>query len=148
MQILQIMNTMHGVILLYVATSLAFCIFIYHGFYATIPRDIDEAAVIDGCSPFRLFFRVIFPLLKPVNTTIVVIVFMSVWNDFQFPLYFLGNMKYWTLPMTIYNFVGKYSSRWNLVFADILMMILPVVILYFTAQKHIVAGLTSGAVKG
>lgn len=148
MQVLHIMNTIPGIILLYMATSLAFCIFLYHGFFNAIPRELDEAATIDGCSPLKLFFKIIFPLLKPINLSVIVFVFMGVWNDFQFPLYFLNNSDYWTMPMTVFSFFGKYSQNWNLVFADIVMTILPVMLLYFFGQRFIVQGLTAGAVKG
>lgn len=148
MQTLHLMNTLSGLILLEIATSVSFCIFIYHGFFPSIPTTIDEAAVIDGCNPLQVYFRVVFPLLKPVNATIIVTVFLSVWNEFQLPLYFMSDPKKWTLPMTIYNFCGRYASEWNLVFADVILTIIPVLIVYFLCQKYIIEGMTSGAVKG
>jgi len=148
MQLLRLINTTPGLIIVETATSLAFCVFVYCGFFGGIPHEIDEAAVIDGCRPLAMFFRVVFPLLKPVNATIAIIVFLAVWNDFQLPLYLISSTSKYTLPMTIYIFCGKYASSWNLVFADIILCISPVLIAFFLAQKYIVEGMTTGAVKG
>lgn len=148
MQSLKMMNTLTGLILVYTATSVSFCVFIYHGFVPTISTTIDEAAIIDGCSPLRVFFQVIFPLLKPVNATIVIAVFVSIWNEFRMPLYLMNDPKRWPITMTIYNFCGRYSSQWNMVFADIVLVTLPIVIIYFLCQKYIIDGMTAGAVKG
>ncbi len=148
MQTLKLMNKLICLILVYVATSVSFCVFIYHGFVPSISTTIDEAAIIDGCSPIRMFFQVIFPLLKPVNATIVVAVFVSIWNEFRMPLYLMNDPKKWPITMTIYNFCGRYSSEWNMVFADIVLVTLPIVVIYFLCQKYVIDGMTAGAVKG
>jgi len=148
LQIFNMVSTFHGVILLYTATGIPMSVLIYKGFYKTIPRELDEAGIIDGCSNIRLFFSIIFPLLKTVTITVLVIQFLSVWNDLQFVLYFLNTSKRFTLPLTIYFFTSQYNSSWNLVFADVVIIALPVVILYAIAQKYIIAGMTSGAIKG
>ncbi|MNZ95756.1 L-arabinose transport system permease protein AraQ [compost metagenome] len=97
---------------------------------------------------FDVFFRIITPLILPVNATVAIMVFMSVWNDITIPLYFLTDSSTWTMPLSVYNFYGKYSRDWNLIFADLVLTSLPVLILYLFAQKYIVSGLTAGAVKG
>ena len=148
MQVIQLYNTRTGIILLYAALQLPFTIFLTYGFIGKIPREIDEAAVIDGCSPLRLFFSVIFPLLKPVLVTVMVLTFLSTWNEFILPLYFTGSTDKWPMTLAVYNFFGMYFKNWNLVCADIVLTSLPVIFVYFLGQKYIVSGMTSGAVKG
>lgn len=143
-----LLGTYMGIILMYTAINIPFSIFLYTGFMQGLPRDVDEAAIVDGCSVRTLYFRIILPLLKPVIATNVVIFGMSVWNDFQLPLYFLSSPGKWTMPLTVYNFFGQYFSNWNYVFADLILTALPILIVYLFAQRYIVAGMTQGAVKG
>lgn len=148
LQTLSLNNTYLGVILIYVAMKIPFSIFLFVGFIKTVPKEMDEAAIIDGCNNMQLFLRIVFPLLKPVVMTDAFIVFMSVWNDINIPLYFLNTTDKWTMALTVYNFFGQYSRDWNLVFANLIITSLPVIILYIFGQKYIVKGLTAGAVKG
>jgi len=148
LQALRINNTYLSVILLFSALNIPFAVFLCAGFVKTVPRELDEAAIIDGCGPLALFTRIILPLLVPVVLTAAVIVFMGVWNSFIIPLYFLNNSARWTLPLTVYNFFGQYSRDWNLVFADLVITAIPVMLFYLAAQKYIISGLTAGAVKG
>ncbi|MBE0600516.1 MAG: carbohydrate ABC transporter permease [Firmicutes bacterium] len=147
MQLTQLQNTRPGIILLYTAIQLPFNVFLIYSFVGKVPRDIDEAAVIDGCSSVRLFSAVVFPLLKPVLVTVMVLTFLNTWNEFVLPLYFLGSSSMWPMTLAVYNFFGMYATNWNLVSADIVLTCLPVVIVYLLGQKHIVAGMTAGAVK-
>ncbi|WP_418623126.1 carbohydrate ABC transporter permease [Waltera sp.] len=148
MVFLHLNNTKLGIILLYTAMQLPFSVFLLHGFVARIPTDLDEAAVIDGCGPARLFFTIIMPLLKPALATVVVLTFLNTWNEFVSPLYFLSSSEKWPMPLSVYNFFGMYYKDWNLVCADILLTSLPVIIVYLLGQKYIVSGMTAGAVKG
>ncbi len=148
MQVLHLYNTRFGVILLYAALQMPFTIFLTYGFISKIPRDIDEAAVLDGCTPLRLFFSVILPLLKPVLITVMVLTFLNTWNEFVLPLYFTGSTEKWPMTLAVYNFFGIYFKDWNLICADIVLTSVPVIIVYFLGQKYIVSGMTSGAVKG
>jgi raffinose/stachyose/melibiose transport system permease protein len=147
MQLTQLQNTRLGIILLYAAIQLPFNVFLIYSFVGKIPRDIDEAAVIDGCAPVRLFTSVVLPLLKPVLVTVMVLTFLNTWNEFILPLYFLGSSSMWPMTLAVYNFFGMYATNWNLVSADIVLTCLPVLIVYLLGQKHIVAGMTAGAVK-
>lgn len=133
---------------LYTALYMPFSCMLYSSFIKGIPRELDEAAAMDGAKGMGLFIRVIFPLLKPVTATTGILVFMWVWNDFQYPLYLLNSSANWTLPLSVYNFYGQFSRSWNLVCADMVLVSLPVVIVYFCAQKYVIAGMTAGAVKG
>lgn len=145
---LHLNNTRGGIILLYTAMQLPFMTFLIHGFVAKIPVELDEAAIIDGCGPEKLFFLVIFPMLKPAIATATVLTFLNTWNEFVSPLYFLNRTEQWPMTLSVYNFFGMYFKDWNLVCADILLTSLPVIIVYLLGQKYIVAGMTAGAVKG
>ncbi|WP_070000415.1 carbohydrate ABC transporter permease [Cellulosilyticum sp. I15G10I2] len=148
MQSMQLMNSTIGIILLYAAVQTPFTIFLIYGFIGKIPVDLDEAGIIDGCTPLKLFFKIILPLLKPVLVTTIVLTFLNTWNEFIIPLYFLNSSAKWPMTLAVYNFFGMYFKDWNLVSADIVLTSLPVIIVYLLGQKYIVAGMTSGAVKG
>ena len=136
------------VVLLYTATQIPFNVFLIHSFVAKIPEEIDEAATIDGASPLSLFGRVVLPLLKPVLVTVMVLTFLNTWNEFVMPLYFLNSTTKWPMTLAVYNFFGMYFKDWNLVCADIVLTSAPVIIVYLLGQKYIVAGMTTGAIKG
>ncbi|NRT73005.1 carbohydrate ABC transporter permease [Clostridium beijerinckii] len=148
MSALHLMNSMLGIVLLYTAMQLPFSVFLLHGFVARIPVELDEAAVIDGCSPIRIFIYIIFPLLKPALATVVVLTFLNTWNEFVSPLYFLSSSSKWPMTLSVYNFFGMYFKDWNLVCSDIMLTSLPVIVVYLLGQKYIVSGMTAGAVKG
>ncbi len=148
MQVTHLINTRPGIIILYAATQIPFAVFLIYGFVGSIPRELDEAATIDGCGPIQLFFQIILPLLTPVLVTVGILNFLGVWNDFLLPLYYLNNSANWPMTLAVYNFFGQYQQNWNLVSADILLTILPVVVVYLIGQRFILSGLTSGAVKG
>lgn len=134
--------------LVLIASNLSMGVFLYTGYFKSIPRELDESAMLDGCNGLQLFFHIIFPLLKPITVTLFIITFMGIWNDFGTTIYFLNSSRNFTLTLTIYNFFGVHSSDWNLVFANVIAVSLPVIIVYFMAQKQIMSGMTSGAVKG
>lgn len=148
MQSLGIFKTMFGMILIQVTFGLSFCILLFRSFVATIPRELDEAAVMDGAGPLRLFFQVVMPLLKPVVVTVIVVQAVQIFNDFTGPLYFLPGSQNVTVQLTLYNFTSQNVSQWNLLFADILLITLPPLVMYIFFNRQIVAGMTSGAVKG
>jgi raffinose/stachyose/melibiose transport system permease protein len=145
---LGIHNTYQGMILYYSSVLLPFTIFLMAGYLKTIPRELDDSGIIDGCGPLRLFFKIMLPLMQPVMVTASLLTIISVWNDFMGPFYLLTDGAKWTVTVSVYNYVGKYSSDWNLIFADILVVILPILILYFLLQEYIVEGMTAGALKG
>jgi raffinose/stachyose/melibiose transport system permease protein len=148
MQMTQLINTQAGMIILYAATQIPFNVFLIYGFVDAIPRELDEAAILDGCGPIRLFSSVILPLLAPVLVTAGVLNFVGIWNDFLLPLYYLNNSAYWPMTLAVYNFFGQFQQDWNLVSADIVLTVLPVLLIYLLGQRFIVSGLTAGAVKG
>jgi len=148
MQSLHLFKTLPGLIMIEVAFGLAFTILIMRAFIATIPREIDEAAIVDGAGPLRLFFQVIFPLLRSVIVTIVVVQSIFVFNDFQNPLYFLPGSANATVQLTLFNYMSQSLTSFNLLFANILVITIPMLVVYIIFQRQIVAGMTSGAVKG
>ena len=148
MQLTHLINTQWGIIILYSASQIPFGVFLIYGFVDSIPKELDEAAIIDGCGPIQLFVQIILPLLTPVLVTTGLLNFLGSWNEFLLPLYYLNNSANWPMTLSVYNFFGQYQQSWNLVSADILLTILPVIVVYLLGQRFILSGLTSGAVKG
>lgn len=153
LQGLELFKTLPGLIAVHVAFGLSFCILLFRAFVATIPRELDEAAIIDGAGSVKLFFRVIFPLLRSVIVTVIVVTVIVVqsvfvFNDFTYALYFLPGDENATVQLTTFNFISQSVSSFNLLFADVLLITIPPLIMYIFFQRQIVAGMTSGAVKG
>ena len=148
LQGLGLFKTLVGLIAVHVAFGLSFCILLFRAFVATIPRELDEAAIIDGAGSVKLFFRVIFPLLKSVIITVIVVQAVTVFNDFAFALYFLPGDENATVQLTTFNYKSQAVSAFNLLFANVLLITIPPLIMYIIFQRQIVAGMTSGAVKG
>jgi raffinose/stachyose/melibiose transport system permease protein len=148
LQKIGLFRTMPGLILVEVAFGLSFTILLFRAFIGSIPRELDEAAIIDGAGPLRLFFRVILPLLRPVIVTVIVVQSVAVFNDFTNPLYFLPGDANATVQLTLYNFSSQFSTQYNLLFMNILLITIPPLIMYMFFNRQIVAGMTSGAVKG
>ena len=148
MQVTSLNNTWYGIVLLYTAMQIPFSVFLIFGFVSKIPSELDEAAILDGCTPIQLFIRIVFPMLKSAVITAGVLCFLNTWNEFIMPLYFLHSSEKWPMTLAIYNFFGQYEMSWNLICADVILTCLPVVILYVACQKYIVGGQTEGAVKG
>lgn len=148
MQALGIFKTLPGLVLIEVAFGLSFTVVMFRAFIASIPKELDEAAIIDGAGPMRLFFQVIFPLLKSVVVTAVILQSIFVFNDFQNPLYFLPGDKNATIQLTLFNFQSQFLTSYNLLFMNILLITIPMLVLFLFFNKRIVAGMTAGAVKG
>ena len=143
---LGLFKTMLGLILIELAFGVSFAILLFRAFIGTIPRELDEAAIVDGAGPLRLFFRVILPLLRPVVVTVILVQSVAIFNDFVHPLYFLPDNP--TVQLTLFNFQDQFSTEYNLLFMDILLITIPPLIVFLFFNRQIVAGMTSGAVKG
>ncbi|GAB2879706.1 carbohydrate ABC transporter permease [Streptomyces mayteni] len=148
LQGLGIFKTLLGLILVEVAFHLSFCVLLFRAFLATVPRELDESAVIDGAGPLRLFFRVVLPLLRPVTVTVIVVQSVGVFNDFVNPLYFLPGEENATVQLTLFNFQSQFETQYNLLFMDILLITIPPLVMFLFFNRQIVAGMTSGAIKG
>lgn len=148
MQFLHIYKTLFGMILIEVALGIPFTVMLFRGYMGGIPKEIEEAAMIDGCGKFGIFAKVIAPLLKPIASTATILSAVTVFNDFVNPLYFLPGNENVTIQLTIYNFMGKFSNKYNLLFADIVIITIPMLLLFIFFNKKIIDGMASGAVKG
>lgn len=148
MKILHLINTFVGVIFIYTAVSLPMVIFLYTGFIKGINRELEEAALVDGAGKLRMFWQIIFPLLKPVTSTVIIMNIISLWNDFFMALLFLPKKEMRTLQLSIFTFVGQYNTRTNLVMAAVILSMLPMISVFLLLQKHFIKGMAGGAVKG
>jgi raffinose/stachyose/melibiose transport system permease protein len=148
LQSIGLFKTLPGLILVEIAFGTSFCILLFRAFVAAIPRELDEAAIIDGAGPWSLFFRVIFPLLRPVMVTVILVQSVAIFNDFVNPLYFLPGDENATVQLTTYNFASQFSTQYNLLFMDIVLVTVPPLIMFIFFNRKIVAGMTAGAVKG
>lgn len=145
---LKIYKTILGMILVEVALNIPFTTMLYRGYMSSIPKEVEEAAFVDGCGRCRMFFQIVLPLLKPVTSTVVVLSAVNIFNDFVNPLYFLPGSNNVTVQLTLYNFMGRFQSSWNLLFADAILITIPPLILFIFFNKKIIAGMTAGSVKG
>jgi len=148
MRVLNLYNSRWGVAILFATLLLPLSIFLFYGFLKSIPRELDEAAIVDGAGAFRIFYQIIFPTLKPVTFTVVMINFLSAWNDFTIPLYLLPDPDKGVILLQIYSFFGQFTASWNLVMVAILYAIAPVMLLYIFGQRYIISGMVAGSVKG
>jgi raffinose/stachyose/melibiose transport system permease protein len=145
---LNLTASLGGYVLVATALLCPFTIYLYRGFYSQIPIEIEEAARIDGANPFQTFFIVVFPLLKPVTVTVIIINVMSVWNEFVLALLMLQRRDKMTLQISVMQYTGQYNLEWNLTLATLAIVILPVIILYLSLQNSIQNGLIAGSIKG
>ncbi|WP_018750331.1 carbohydrate ABC transporter permease [Paenibacillus sanguinis] len=145
---IHLLNTHIGLSLIQIASGLALPIFLYVNFFKTVPREIEEAAVVDGCGPWRTFIRIIFPLTLPITATTVIVVAINSWNDFFNPLIYLSSPEMRTLPVGLMAFKSQYNTNWPQMFAGATLVALPIIILYMFVQRFIIKGMVGGAVKG
>lgn len=141
---LGLVGTHAGMVLLYIGIETPTAIFLYAGFIRALPREYEEAAFVDGASPIRVFWYVVFPLLSPITATVAVVTALFVWNDFFTQLVFLAGTTHQTLPVSIYSFVGEFATQWNYVFAGIVISVLPVLIFFVITQRQLVRGFAGG----
>jgi raffinose/stachyose/melibiose transport system permease protein len=141
-------KTLLGLIMVEVAFTLPFATLIFRTFMGSIPRELDEAAIMDGASPLRVFFSIILPLLRPAIITVIVVTSVAIYNDFTGPLYFLPGSENVTAQLTLYSFMSQFSSQWNLLFADVVVITILPLIMFMFFQRQIVSGMTAGAIKG
>lgn len=145
---LKLLNSLTGLILVYSTSSLPFCVWMLKGYFDTIPKDLEEAAVMDGASQWTIFTKVVMPLAKPAIVVTALFSFMTAWNEFILAATFLTDAKMYTLPVVLQRFVGEYSTQWGYFAAGAILVSLPVMALFFKLQKYLIGGLTAGAVKG
>jgi raffinose/stachyose/melibiose transport system permease protein len=148
LQTLGLFKTMPGLIFIEIAFGLPFCVLLFRAFISTVPRELDEAAVVDGAGPVQIFFRVIFPVLRSVIMTVIILQAVRVYNDFEHPLYFLPGTQNATVQLTLLNFSSQFTTQYNLLFATILLVAIPPLIMFIFFNRKIVEGMAAGSVKG
>lgn len=144
---LKMLNTRFGLIYMYVGFGTSMAVFLFHGFIKGIPASLEEAATIDGCNKWKTFWKIIFPILKPTTVTVIILDLIWIWNDFLLPSLVLADKGLRTIPLSTFYFFGEFTIQWNLAMAGLVLTIIPVIIFYMLAQKHIIKGVTAGAVK-
>lgn len=144
------LNNPIGMIVLYLGFGAGLSVFMFCGFIKAIPLEIEEAAMIDGCTPIQTYFRIVFPILKPTAITVAILNAMWVWNDYLLPYLVIGvSTKYKTIPVVVQYLMGSYGAKdYGSLMSLLVLAIIPIVIFYFSCQKHIIEGVVAGAVKG
>ena len=132
---------------MYLGFGTSLSVFLYHGFMKGIPKELDEAATIDGCSKWQTFWLIIFPLLKPITITVSILNLIWIWNDYLLPSLTINKEGSQTIPLKVFFFFGEYTKQWHLALAGLTISIVPVIIFYFLMQKHIVKSVTAGSIK-
>lgn len=141
-------ETVHGIVLTYIGFGAPLSVFMFYGFIKSVPLEIEEAAIIDGCNQSQVFFRVVFPILKPIFVTMLVLNGLWIWNDYLLPVLVLGvKNPVQTLPLSVGVLAGLYTKDWPLILTQVILAAVPLLILFLFVQKHIIKGMTSGAIK-
>ncbi|WP_248930318.1 carbohydrate ABC transporter permease [Paenibacillus hamazuiensis] len=143
-----LMDSIPGLVICYFGFGVSMTVFLYHGFIKSIPMEIEESATVDGCSPYGVFWRIIFPLLKPMTVTIILLNSLWIWNDFLLPSLVLNSPDLRTIPLATFSFFGQYTKQWDLALAALVLGVLPIIIFFLFMQRHIIEGITAGSVKG
>lgn len=141
------LDTLGGLIYMNIGFGASMAVFLYHGFIKSIPVSLEEAATIDGCNKFQTFFKIVFPMLKPTTVTVIILDVIWIWNDYLLPSLVISNKDLRTIPLSTAFFFGQFTIQWNLAMAGLMLTIIPVIIFYLLAQKHIIKGVAAGAVK-
>lgn len=144
---IKLLDTHYGLIFLYLGFSAGMSVFLYHGFVKGIPISLEEAALIDGCNQWQIFWKITFPIMKPTTVTVIILNMVSIWNDFLLPSLIISSKNLRTIPLSTYSFFGEYTIQWNMAMAGLMMTIIPILIFYVFSQKYIIKGMVSGSVK-
>jgi raffinose/stachyose/melibiose transport system permease protein len=146
--VFNLINTLHGVVIIYFGFGMPLTVFLMHGFVKSVPRELEESAYIDGCSTIQSFFRIVLPLLQTMVVTVIILQTLWIWNDFLLPLLVLFSRRLHTVPLGIFRFFGQYMDQWGGALATLTMGMVPIVIFFLLLQRYIIRGVTAGSVKG
>ncbi|MBD8070623.1 carbohydrate ABC transporter permease [Bacillus sp. PS06] len=144
---LGLINSIPGLVIMYFGFGVPLSLFLYHGFVKTVPVEIEESARVDGCSQFGVFWRIVFPLLKPITVTVVILNTLWIWNDFLLPMLVLQDADLRTIPLATSSFFAQYTKQWDMGLAALVLGITPVIIFFLFLQKHIIKGIAAGSIK-
>ncbi|MGD6805253.1 carbohydrate ABC transporter permease [Rossellomorea vietnamensis] len=144
---LHLTNSIPGLIIMYFGFGVPLSLFLFHGFVKTVPIEIEESAMIDGCSQFGVFWRIVFPLLKPITVTVIILNTLWIWNDYLLPLLVLQDAELRTIPLAASSFFAQYTKQWDMGLAALVLGITPVIIFFLFLQKHIIKGIAAGSIK-
>ncbi|SHJ20259.1 carbohydrate ABC transporter membrane protein 2, CUT1 family [Clostridium amylolyticum] len=140
-------DTYYGLIFMYIGFGMSLSVFLYHGFIKGVPRSLEEAAMIDGCNKFQVFWRIVFPTLKPITVTVAILNVIWIWNDYLLPSLVLRSPDLRTIPLSTFYFFGEFTIQWNLAMAGLVLTIIPIIIFYLFSQRYIIKGVMAGAIK-
>ena len=141
------LNTLGGLVYMNIGFGASMAVFLYHGFIKAVPVSLEEAATIDGCNKFKVFWKIVFPMLKPTTATVIILDVIWIWNDYLLPSLAISDKVLRTIPLSTASFFGQFTIEWNLAMAGLTLTIIPVIVFYLAAQKYIVKGVAAGAVK-
>jgi len=144
---LGIMNSIPGIVIMYFGFGVSLSLFLYHGFVKTIPMEIEESARVDGCTQFGVFWRIVFPLLKPITVTVIILNTLWIWNDYLLPLLVLQDAELRTIPLATSSFFAQYTKQWDMGLAALVLGIAPIIVFFLFLQKHIIKGIAAGSIK-
>jgi raffinose/stachyose/melibiose transport system permease protein len=144
---LPMIDTLGALVYMNIGFGASLAVFLYHGFVKTIPVSLEEAAIIDGCNTFSVFWNIVFPMLKPVTVTVMVLDVIWIWNDYLLPSLILTSRAKRTIPLSTASFFGEFTIQWNMAMAGLMLTIIPVTVFYLCSQKYIIKGIAAGAVK-
>ncbi|WP_068504184.1 carbohydrate ABC transporter permease [Paenibacillus kribbensis] len=145
---LDLMNSIGGLVICYLGFGAPMSIFLFHGFVKGVPVEVEEAATVDGCTPYGVFFRIVYPLMLPMMVTVIILNTLWIWNDYLLPSLVLQKAELRTIPIATYAFFGQYTKQWDLALPALVLGILPVIVFFLTMQKYIIQGIMAGSVKG
>ena len=145
---IKMVDSIYGLVFMYLGFGAGMGVFLYHGFISSVPRSLEEAAIIDGCNVWQVFWKVVFPILKPTTMTVVILDVIWIWNDYLLPSLTLKSKVNRTIPISTAKFFGQYTISWNEAMAALVITIIPVAFFYLMCQKYIIKGIAAGAVKG
>jgi raffinose/stachyose/melibiose transport system permease protein len=144
---LNLTNSIPGLVIMYFGFGVPLSLFLFHGFVKTVPVEIEESAMIDGCSQFGVFWRIVFPLLKPITVTVIILNTLWIWNDYLLPLLVLQDGELRTIPLAASSFFAQYTKQWDMGLAALVLGIAPIIVFFLFLQKHIIKGIASGSIK-
>lgn len=145
---LDLMNSIGGLVVCYLGFGAPMSIFLFHGFVKGVPVEVEEAATVDGCTPYGVFFRIVYPLMLPMMVTVIILNTLWIWNDYLLPSLVLQKSELRTIPIATYAFFGQYTKQWDLALPALVLGILPVIVFFLAMQKYIIQGIMAGSVKG